>query len=113
MSIETLSDSAGLRVLRATGEVDVATAPPLLVQVPQLAAGARAVVLDTTQVSFFDSSGVRVLDRLARTCGAAGVPLRVVAPPGSATRRVLEMVGMVDGLAEDDLDSAVAAVRRG
>ena len=109
MSLLALPDADGVRVLRASGEFDVAVVPPLLPGLPALVAGAPAVVLDLSLVEFFDSSGVRLVDALARACD--GVPLRVAAPPGTPARRVLELVGLVDGLVEDDLDAAVDAVR--
>lgn len=82
------------RVLRASGELDAVVVPGLLPRLPDLVAGARAVVLELSDVVFFDSSGVRLVDRLARTCAGLGLPLRVVAPVGSVARRVLELVGL-------------------
>ena len=58
----------------------------------------RPVVLDLSAVTFFDSSGVRLVDTLARECGARATPFRVVAPPGGPSRRVLELVGLADAL---------------
>ena len=113
MSLTRLPDEDGVRVLRAEGDLDAVTAPPLLPGVPTLVAGARAVVLDLSDVPFFDSSGVRLLDRLARACSATGAPLRVVAPPGTRPRRVLEIVGLAPALAVDDLATVVAALRGG
>lgn len=103
-------DTASARVLDATGEFDVAVAPGLLPEVPAFVAGTPAVVLDLTATTFVDSSGIRLVDALARRCGEAGVPFRVVAPPGGRARRVLEIVGMAGPLVEDDLPGALAAV---
>lgn len=111
MSVHALPDSAdGIRVLVGAGELDVAALPPVLPRVPALVAGAAGVVLDLTAVTFFDSSGVRLVDALARACAEIGAGFRVVAPHRVLARRVLEIVGLVDGLVEDDLESAVAAV---
>ena len=112
MTVEHVTSSdGGLRVLRATGELDVLGVAPLLEQAPDLVKGATAVVLDLSDVTFFDSSGVRLVDTLSRRCAVAGAGFRVVAPPGGRSRRVLELVGMADDLAEDDLDTALAALR--
>ncbi len=112
MSIEAVPGGCGgVRVVRAAGELDVAVAPDLLPRVPELVAGAEAVVLDLTQVAFLDSSGVRLVNRFARACGGDGTPFRVVAPPGGITRRVLEIVGFGPPLVLDDLAAAVATVR--
>jgi anti-anti-sigma factor len=111
MSLEPVpSGCGGVRVVRASGELDVAGAPDLLPRVPDLVAGADAVVLDLAQVTFLDSSGVRLVNRFARECGARGLPFGVVAPPGGITRRVLDIVGFGPPLVLDDLAAAVAAV---
>lgn len=103
--------SDGVRVLCGTGELDAVTAPPLLATVGALVEGAGGVVLDLREVSFLDSSGVRLVDRLARECARRGARLRVVAPHGVPARRVLEIVGLVEGLVADTEAEAVAAVR--
>ena len=111
MTVETLPDDGGVRVLRATGEVDVTVVPALLADVASMVAGASGVVLDLTPATFFDSSGVRLVDRLSRECGRTSTPFRVAAPPGSPGRRVLELVGMARLLADDDLATALGRVR--
>lgn len=108
MTIDSGYDEGGVRVLRAGGELDVATAPGLLLGFSSMIVGARGVVVDLRDVTFFDSSGVRLIDRLARTCSEDGMRFRVVAPPDSPARRVLEIVEMA-GVADDDLATAVAA----
>jgi anti-sigma B factor antagonist len=111
MTLITLPDRGdGVRLLCASGELDVAVVPAMLPDVPDLVAAARGVVLDLSDVTFFDSSGVRLLDRIAAECQRAAASFRVVAPPGSAPRRVLELVGLVD-LVADDLATAVGAVQ--
>lgn len=112
MTVEHVSSPDGaLRLLRASGELDVLGVAPLREQVPDLVKGATAVVLDLCDVTFFDSSGVRLVDELLRACTDSGAGFRVVAPPGSRSRRVLDLVGMSDGLAEDDLDAALGSLR--
>jgi anti-anti-sigma factor len=110
VTVGPLSETDGVRVLRATGDLDARSVPPLLEQVPALVGGAGAVVLDLSSVPFFDSSGVRLLDRVARTCGRSGVPFRAVAPPGTPARRVLDLVGLGPLLASDDLTTALRTV---
>lgn len=112
MTVETLVDDAdGVRVLHASGELDVTVVPALLAGVPALLSGARGLVLDLTDVTFFDSSGVRLVDRLARESSRAGVGFLVAAPPGNPARRVLQVVGLAAALVEDDRDAAVVRVR--
>lgn len=111
MTVSPLPDDGGVRVLRAEGELDVVSVPPLLATVPAMVDGARAVVLDLSAVTFLDSSGVRLVDRLAREATRARASYRVVAPPGGAARRVLDLVGMSTLLALDDLGTALASMR--
>lgn len=107
MNIEPLPPREGVRILRLTGEVDVvSTAGPH----PVLTARGP-LVLDLTDVTFFDSSGVRLVDRLARDHAVQGHGVRVVAPAGGRARRVLEVLGYGPGLVADDLDAAVAQLR--
>jgi anti-sigma B factor antagonist len=101
----------GPRVLRMRGELDIAVAPGLLPRVPDLVAGAPGVVLDLTAVTFLDSAGVRLVDRLARECGRVGVPFVVVATPGKTPARVLDIVGFGPPLVVADLAAGLAAVR--
>jgi anti-anti-sigma factor len=111
MTFEALPDrDGGTTVLRASGELDVAAVPALLPEVAALVAAAGSVVLDLSDVTFFDSSGVRLVDRITRECDAQATPFRVVAPPGGPARRVLELVGMADAVASDDLAAAIRAV---
>jgi anti-sigma B factor antagonist len=107
VSIETTgSPGSDVLVLRGTGELDAAVVPDLLDDVAAMVAGAPGVVLDLTDVTFFDSSGVRLVDRLARTCAETGAGFRVVAPTGGPARRVLEIVGMAGPLVDEDLPAA-------
>jgi anti-anti-sigma factor len=111
MKVRALPDRPDrVRVLQAWGEMDLTVVPAVVAGLQDLVAGAPAVVLDLSAVSFFDSSGVRLVDQLARICGGAGAAFRVAAPPESAGRRVLEIVGM-GALLTDTLGAAVSEVR--
>ncbi len=98
-------------VLALSGELDVVSVPAVLERVPDLVAGASGVVVDLREVSFLDSSGVRFLHRLAHTGATTGTGVRVVAPPESRARRVLDIVGMTL-IVDDDLDSARASLQQ-
>ena len=113
MTLQPLPPRDGVRVVRAAGELDVVTTPELYADACRAAGHGEPVVLDLTAVTFLDSAGVRLVDVLARECASRAVTLRVAAPPGSPSRHVLELVGMVDGLVCDDVPSAVAQVRAG
>ena len=68
-------------------------------------------MLDLAAVTFLDSAGVRLVDRLARECGRVGVPFVVVATPGRTPARVLDIVGFGPPLVAADLATALEAVR--
>ena len=102
-----------VQVVAVTGELDIANAAETLAQIQALSGSAPQLVLDLSRLDFFDSAGIRLLDRLAADCSRAGGCLQVVAPPGTSTRRVLELVGMAASLARDDLPAAVEAVVAG
>lgn len=104
-----LDDVDGLRVVALSGEVDLLTCPGLTQAVASWLDGAERLVLDLGQVSLLDSSGVRLLDRLMRSCSKSAVALRLVSPPGTLPRRVLQIVEL-DHLVCDDLEAARLAV---
>jgi anti-anti-sigma factor len=86
-------DEAGDGLLRLVGEVDAATAPELA---RYLDNDPRVRVLDMAQVTFIDSSGLKVLVIANRSRDASErITLRPVSP---AARRVLELAGMTEWL---------------
>ena len=69
-------------VVVVTGEIDMATAPMLERELASaIAAGDGAVVLDLLDVTFFDSSGLRVAVVAHRELGEQGRRLAVVCDP--------------------------------
>lgn len=104
-------DVDGVQLVRAHGEIDVVTARSALAGLPELVRASSALVLDLSEVTFFDSSGVRLVDALAREIFKQDSAFRVVAPTGSRARRVLDLVGMTDPLVCEDVATAVAQVR--
>ena len=88
-----------------SGEIDAHTAPVLEGAVITLPSGTAAVSLDVRDVSFIDSSGLRVLIGLAERAGEAGRTLRVD-HPSPAVARLVEITGLGDmfGLAGSPTD---------
>ena len=82
-----------------TGDVDLATAGDLRDQLgPALedaAVHGAGLLLDLRGVGYLDSSGLRLLAAMARDLGEA---LVLVAPSGTAARRVLEVSHLTDHL---------------
>src|SRR5215217_7435364 len=78
-------------VLRAVGELDLATAPALATAADEeLALEPASLVVDLTPTTFLDSSGARTLARLAAD---QGVALQVVCPrTNTAVRLVIDLL---------------------
>lgn len=98
-------------VARVSGELDIAGAPGTGDRIADaVPTSARALVIDMTPLEFIDSSGLAMLFGLARRLTSRRQELRVVAPAGTAVKRVLEIVEF-DRAApiHDDLEGALAA----
>ena len=67
-------------------------------------------MLDLTDVTFMDSTGLRVLLDLRRAAAESGLPLAIVCPEGPA-RLILEVAGVEDILPlHPTLEEATAAL---
>ena len=99
----------GVLVARLSGEIDLSNANELEARVLAGTGDAEALVLDLSDVTYFDSSGLRMLDGLAAACEGAAMPLRVVAPEGGRARFVLRIVAWPEAMIAESLDAALAA----
>ena len=104
-----IEDRDGVVVAQVSGELDIAgasrTGDAIAEAVPTTA---RGLVVDFSELSFIDSSGIAMLFGLARRLGSRRQQMRVVAPEGGPVTRVLDIVGF--GRAApvmDDLDQAL------
>jgi anti-sigma B factor antagonist len=101
---------AGWTVVAVSGELDIYASPRLrgtLVDLVQ--AGARQLVVDTSDVTFIDSTGLGVLIGILKRVRAAGGQLRVVAC-GEAVLRMLRVTGLHQVFATfGSLDEALAS----
>ena len=77
----------------AEGEIDLDAAPQLrsALAIAETAPG-RSVVLDLSQVTFIDSSGIRVLVEAAQRADSNGHRLSIVSGP--SVDRVIEITGL-------------------
>jgi anti-sigma B factor antagonist len=89
VTIEPLGDSC---VMRAAGEIDMATAPTLRDQLAAARAARLTTLLDLSAVSFMDSSGLHVLLDGARWVDADKWALFIVRR-SAAVLRLLEVSG--------------------
>lgn len=97
MSLDITTSTAGAwTVLSLTGEVDIATAPPLREALVEATKdGSAKVVVDFAGVEFMDSTGLGVLvGALKRTRMSDGD--LVLAALGSASKKVFEITGLTD-----------------
>jgi anti-anti-sigma factor len=97
-AIEVREPSEGVLVLGLEGEFDLAAAPALHDQLDAARrAAVRGVVLDFTDVTFVDSSGLRELLRASSAFRADGTAL-VLAALQPAVTRLLELTRATDAL---------------
>jgi anti-anti-sigma factor len=97
LQCEAGSARAGeLRTVAVRGEVDLATAAELEAFVRSALDDAPdGVVLDLSQLTFIDSSGLRALVALAKDAESRGTTLALRSLPRHA-QRVLELTGLGD-----------------
>ena len=86
-----------IALVRARGEIDVFTSADLGLCFETALAGAPSqIVIDLSEVTFMDGSGLRLLERFHLKCRDRGFVLGLV-KPAPHVRRLLELVGM-DGV---------------
>jgi anti-anti-sigma factor len=100
-------------IARPSGEIDLANARAIgsLITgaVPNDASG---VVLDLSDTTYLDSSGVHLVFDLAERLSGRQQRLALVVPEGARIRRVLDLVNVRATVpVELDVESAVAAAR--
>lgn len=89
LKIETTEHPFGLRL---SGEIDMASAPALQEALIVALADRRPVTLEMKDVTFIDSSGLKVIVSLAAESSSAE-PI-TLKDPSVVVRRVLELFGM-------------------
>ncbi len=90
MQIETTPDSDRY-VITVSGEVDLATSPELdTAIIAAIKSGSSSLVIDLTDVSFMDSSGLGVIVRGLKRCREADNDLDLVI----TNERVLKVFGI-------------------
>ena len=110
MQIEDSPDGAAIVII--SGELDLSTVPrmqrPLLDQLDQR----PAVLVDLSDLSFIDSSGIGALIQAKRT--ANGVPISFVVSAGSQVDRVFGIASVAEALPLfSDREAAMAALASG
>ena len=82
-------------VVRMRGEIDLANVEDLYkVAADAVSNRDTGLVLDLSGVTFLDSTGLRLVFRLARRLGDRQQSLRLVVPEGARIARVLDFAGV-------------------
>ena len=94
-SAHLMCSADGLALVRVTGQIDLCTAPQLLVAVNEaLVDGARSIFIDLAQVSFFGAAGAMALLVARRHCQRRGAEF-VLLRPSRPALRVLALTDLV------------------
>jgi anti-anti-sigma factor len=82
-------------VVRLRGEIDLSNAEALGAAAEGAVSNrARGLVLDLSEVTFLDSTGLRLIFRLARRLRDRQQALRLVVPDGARIARLLRLSGV-------------------
>jgi anti-anti-sigma factor len=109
LSFETDGD---VELARVAGEVDASNVADLTRQLLDAVSNeVRALVLDFTETSYIDSSGISLIFDAAARMKNRRQQLRLVVPPESFVGEVLAAVSMSDSVPIDrEVDAALRAV---
>jgi anti-anti-sigma factor len=92
------SFTAGVLLVEVSGEVDMSTSPRLAEVIGTASDATERVVVDLSDVTFLDSSGLNALVRGQRQLTARGIALRLVSPASQVVRRVFEIAHLTESL---------------
>ena len=87
--LEVQADPDG--TIRLSGEFDLSAIETFRLAIETSADAEREIVLDLTDLTFLDSSGIRAILTMAQEIGTNGVLLR---NPRPNVRRVIELIGI-------------------
>jgi anti-anti-sigma factor len=87
-------------VLGVSGDVDMTTAPEITrtIDMASEGSGTSLVVIDLSDVTFVDSTGLNSLVSCRRMLDAREIAMRVVVPEGGAIHRVFEITRLTEPL---------------
>lgn len=110
LTLETEVVDENMVIVRLTGEIDISSAHLLSDQFASMVTeGRSAIILDATNVTFMDSTGLHALVEGKRTLHDKGSRIYLV--PSRQVRRVLELVfpDPIVAARLDSVDEAMAA----
>ncbi len=101
-------------VLEIVGEVDIANAQEFEAALDNAVNAGPAVIVSLEDTSYFDSKGIHVLLMFAGRLMRSGQHLAIVARPGTAPRRLLEIAGVLTVVPTfGSIDEAITATIAG
>jgi anti-sigma B factor antagonist len=108
-----LDDRDGVLVAQLVGEIDLSNVDDVrALLIARVAQDTGALVLDLTDTTYLDSTGVRLLFELTQRLHARRRQLRIVVTDEALVRRVILLTKLDDQVPIDQsVDEAVAALR--
>lgn len=91
--VEVSAENRSVRI-SLSGEIDLANAAAVEDEIREAVSNQPVIVsVDLTDLNYMDSAGVRILFTLASRLQALRITLELIVPPGSSTRRLIELSG--------------------
>lgn len=88
----TATDLEGARLISVSGEIDLSNVDAVRAAISgSIPSAASLVIVDLSETAYLDSTGLAMLFRFAERLGYSRQELRLVVPPDSPIRRVLEL----------------------
>ena len=102
-------------VARLAGDVDMSNAGDVGAALDRALTNDKlALVVDLSDVDYFDSAGIHLIFDLRERLRVRGLKLRLVVPEGSSARATLNLAGVLRTIEVDQtLDEALASARSG
>lgn len=89
----TLERAGGELIVRLGGELDAWSSVGLAERVTDGARGAAGVTLDTAELSFCDTAGLRTVAEIARQQGRRGKGFTLATPRSASIERLIDITG--------------------
>ena len=91
----TATDLEGARLVSVSGEIDLSNVDAVTAAISgSIPSDASLVIVDLSETAYLDSAGLAMLFRFAERLGYSRQELRLVVPPDSPVRRVLELTNL-------------------
>lgn len=93
----------GAHVVWLRGDIDLANIKDIALRIAESLSDARVAIVDLSEVTYLDSSGVQLLFQLSRSLDSQRVPMRIALPLDSHLRRLMQIIdlGATVPIAED------------